>query len=675
MNLANLSLAARIYGAFGALVALLGLVGIVGYNGVRTTAGLFDSYRSAARQTMEIHDYVSDVSGMRLALVEYLVDPTADKAAEVVDWVKDVGTTDADGLAFFTAFPEELEAIATVTEESALYLEDFEKLLAARAAGDTATATALVNEMSAFGPQMAEIYTGMADRAEARQNALGPQATATAQFQEMFVLAISGIGVIAGLLAAYFTGRWLSGAIKRMTGAMQSLAGGDIDMEITGTEPTHELGQMARALQVFQTNAHAVRAADAEKDSRSAMTASRAKMMENFQLAFDSVIDATAAGDFTRRIDARFNDADIDRISANFNAMLESTNAALSEAGRVLGALANADLSERMEGTYQGAFADLQNDTNAVADKLGDIVSQLRETSNALKLATGEILAGANDLSERTTKQAATIEETSAAMEQLANTVTRNAQRASEASDNANQIAKVAEEGGAVMMEATQAMEKITVSSSKISNIIGLIDDIAFQTNLLALNASVEAARAGDAGKGFAVVAVEVRRLAQSAASASSEVKVLIDQSAVEVHGGTTLVASAAAKLDTMLSSVRSNTSLMDGIARDSKEQANGIQEVTIAVRQMDEMTQHNAALVEEMNAAIEQTESQASKVDGIVEIFNVGKTGNTAARPAAPAAKPQSTGARGLQARVKSAMGSYLSAGNAAIAKDWNEF
>jgi methyl-accepting chemotaxis protein len=673
MNLTNLSLAARIYGAFGTLVALLGLVGIVGYNGVHTLSYLFDSYRSAARQTMEIHDYVSDVAGMRLALVEYVVDPSQAKAAEVIAWVDDVGTTDADGLAFFTDFPEELVAIETVTEEARLYLEDFDKLVAAQAAGDTATAAALVAEMSAFGPQMSEIYSGMADRAEARQNALGPLATSTAQFQELFVLAISGVGVLAGLLAAYFTGRWLSGVITRMTQAMQSLAGGDIDMAITGTEPTHELGQMARALQVFQTNAQAVRVAEAEKDSRSALSVARARMMESFQAAFDSVIDATSAGDFTRRIDARFNDADIDRISANFNAMLETTNGALSEAGRVLGALANADLTERMEGTYHGAFAELQNDTNAVADKLGDIVSELRETSNALKLATGEILAGANDLSERTTKQAATIEETSAAMEQLANTVTKNAQRASEASDNANQIAKVAEEGGAVMIEATGAMERITSSSSKISNIIGLIDDIAFQTNLLALNASVEAARAGDAGKGFAVVAVEVRRLAQSAASASSEVKVLIDQSAIEVHGGTTLVASAAAKLDSMLGSVRSNTSLMDGIARDSKEQASGIQEVTIAVRQMDEMTQHNAALVEEMNAAIEQTESQASKVDGIVEIFTVGKTSQAASRPAA-AAQPQK-GVRGMQARVKSAMGSYLSSGNAAIAKDWNEF
>ena len=172
------------------------------------------------------------------------------------------------------------------------------------------------------------------------------------------------------------------------------------------------------------------------------------------------------------------------------------------------------------------------------------------------------------------------------------------------------------------MRTANAAMERISVSSGKISNIIGLIDDIAFQTNLLALNASVEAARAGDAGKGFAVVAVEVRRLAQSAASASSEVKVLIEQSAVEVTGGTRLVNDASERLARMLAGVRDNATLIDEIAKSGREQASAIAEVTTAVRQMDEMTQHNAALVEETNAAIEQTESQASELDRIVDIF-----------------------------------------------------
>jgi len=269
-----------------------------------------------------------------------------------------------------------------------------------------------------------------------------------------------------------------------------------------------------------------------------------------------------------------------------------------------------------------------------VADKLADIVRQLKSTSGSLRVATGEILSGANDLSDRTGKQAATIEETSAAVEQLAQTVAGNASKAEAASNQAGVITQTAEQGGAVMADTTRAMEQITASSAKISNIIGVIDDIAFQTNLLALNASVEAARAGDAGKGFAVVAVEVRRLAQSAASASSEVKALIEQSAREVKSGSLLVSDAAAKLDTVVASIRSNSEAMGEIARASRAQASAINEVRTAVRVMDEMTQHNAALVEETNAAIEQTEEQARRLDQVVNDFILAPAPGQAAMP-----------------------------------------
>ncbi|RYE52171.1 MAG: methyl-accepting chemotaxis protein, partial [Hyphomicrobiales bacterium] len=220
------------------------------------------------------------------------------------------------------------------------------------------------------------------------------------------------------------------------------------------------------------------------------------------------------------------------------------------------------------------------------------------------------------------------------------------------------------------MSRATLAMAQISASSGKISNIIGLIDDIAFQTNLLALNASVEAARAGDAGKGFAVVAVEVRRLAQSAAQASSDVKALIEMSAGEVGAGTKLVEEAAAKLASMLDAARSNSALMEGIARDSREQAGAIEEVTVAVRLMDEMTQHNAALVEETNAAIEQTEGQANELDRIVAVFHTddraSASRSVASKPARPAPRPAAT---------QKAAGAYLSHGNAAVSADWDEF
>ncbi len=295
-----------------------------------------------------------------------------------------------------------------------------------------------------------------------------------------------------------------------------------------------------------------------------------------------------------------------------------------------------------------------------------------------MKKGTGEILEGANDLSERTTKQAATVEETSATVEELAGTVMESAKQADDASAKSQTLALTAEETGGVVSKATDAMERITSSSAKISNVIGMIDDIAFQTNLLALNASVEAARAGEAGKGFAVVAVEVRRLAQSAAEASSEVKQLIEQSATEVEQGSKFVTIAADKLQGMIEGIQQNSTLMQGIAKSSREQASSIEEVNAAVRQMDEMTQHNAALVEETNAAIEQTDNQVVELDRIVDVFKLKGSGGhqpVAAQQAPSQAKPAGGDARALQGKVKDAAKSYLSEGSAAVDSDWAEF
>jgi methyl-accepting chemotaxis protein/uncharacterized membrane-anchored protein YhcB (DUF1043 family) len=482
------------------------------------------------------------------------------------------------------------------------------------------------------------------------------------------------------LLVAAGFGLWFSWSvtrpISRLTGTMKALAEGELDIEVTGSGRHDEIGEMARTVEVFRENALKITSmTDEERAAAERRGIERTEMMQALQMAFGEVVDAAVAGDFSKRVEAEFPDRELNVIAASINNLVETVDRGLGETGRVLSALARTDLTHRVEGDYQGAFHQLKSDTNEVAEKLGEIVGRLRETSRTLKTATGEILSGANDLSERTTKQAATIEETSAAMDQLSATVLQNAQRAKDASVVAGGVTRTAEEGGAVMLQATDAMERITASSGKISNIIGLIDDIAFQTNLLALNASVEAARAGEAGKGFAVVAVEVRRLAQSAAQASSEVKVLIEQSETEVKTGSKLVTDAAKKLEAMLTAARSSNGLMDSIAKESQDQAASIEEVNSAVRQMDEMTQHNAALVEETNASIERTEEQAAELDRIVEVFTLASEETRrpplhAREPAAPA-----RGIKGLQERVKSAARSYLSQGNAAVDKSWEEF
>ncbi len=396
-------------------------------------------------------------------------------------------------------------------------------------------------------------------------------------------------------------------------------------------------------------------------------------MMSELQSAFGVVVDAAAVGDFSKRVNADFPDEELNNLAFGVNSLVETVDRGISETGDVLSALANADLTRRMEGDYQGAFLQLKNDANAVGEKLGNVILQLRATSRELKHATGDILSGANDLSERTTKQAAAIEETSASTEQLADTVNENTKRAKTAQKTVDEAREVAERGGEVMDEANQAMERITSSSNKISNIIGMIDDIAFQTNLLALNASVEAARAGEAGKGFAVVAVEVRRLAQSAAEASNEVKALIEQSVTEVDGGSKLVAQASENLQGIVSSVRGVTTLMNEIAQESQDQATAINDISQSIREMDEMTQHNAALVEETNAAIDQTEAQASELDRVVEQFKVDQNGSTSDFDESAADRKMES----MQKPIAAPPPPNAQRGNQALAEDpdWQEF
>ncbi len=529
--------------------------------------------------------------------------------------------------------------------------------------------------IDASGARMSNKLAALTVAIGSRQSELGSAGQAETDRTLLLLGAAGGAALLIGLGFALWIGRTVPGSVRAMAGDMRRIAEGDLDAALTTRAAGSELTQMAEALEVFRRNGRAVRDMDALKAEEARQAAGRLAAREAMLQEVRRVVGMALAGDFSGRIAEGRADADLADFVASLNSVMATVEGGIEQTASVLDSLAGADLSRRVEGDYPGVFGRLKTATNVAADTFGTVVRRLQVTSRALKTATGEMLSGSGELADRTTRQAATIEQTAAAMEQLSGTVSSTAARAVEASAKTQAASALADEGGQVMHRATEAMERITTSSGKISSIIALIDDIAFQTNLLALNASVEAARAGEAGKGFAVVAVEVRRLAQSAAQASAEVKSLIEQSGTEVAGGSKLVAQAASKLGAILGAVRENSALMAAISDATRGQAASIAEVNAAIRTMDEMTQHNAALVEESNAAIEQAEGQSAELDRIVEVFRL------EAMPAADApvsrgrARPADSPVAAMRNKIRQAAATFLRDGNAAVDDEWQEF
>jgi len=302
----------------------------------------------------------------------------------------------------------------------------------------------------------------------------------------------------------------------------------------------------------------------------------------------------------------------------------------LREAISLANVLASGDLNAQFSAKYSDEFRELFQALNQMGINLKATILDVRNCAETVRQAASEIAAGNQDLSQRTEEQASSLEETSASMEELASTVKQNvdnAQRADQLTDNAS---KIAAKGGHMMTDVMGTMNLINNSSKNIVGITNVIDGIAFQTNILALNAAVEAARAGEQGRGFAVVASEVRNLAQRSATAAKEIKKLIDNSVLQIDSGTKLVNKVGNTMQEILSSINNVTEIMAEISAASREQGSGIEQINQAVAQMDEVTQQNAALVEEAAASAESLENQANEVTSAISIFNVGKTART---------------------------------------------
>jgi len=313
----------------------------------------------------------------------------------------------------------------------------------------------------------------------------------------------------------------------------------------------------------------------------------------------------------------------------------------LADAVKVAKSVAAGDLTNKIVVNTSDETGQLLRALKEMNESLVRIVSEVRGGTETIATASDQIASGNMDLSGRTETQASSLEETASSMEELTSTVKQNADSAYQANQLAMSASEVAVKGGAVVSQVVDTMGSINESAKKIVDIIGVIDSIAFQTNILALNAAVEAARAGEQGKGFAVVATEVRQLAQRSAAAAKEIKSLIDDSVEKVDTGAKLVDQAGATMQEIVESVKRVTDIMGEISVASKEQTDGIEQVNQAINQMDEVTQQNAALVEEAAAAAGSLQEQAVNLSHVVSVFKLGDAGKTAAVVASPRPAP----------------------------------
>jgi methyl-accepting chemotaxis protein len=369
-----------------------------------------------------------------------------------------------------------------------------------------------------------------------------------------------------------------------------------------------------------------------------------ARVMSDFDEAVGGIVRAAMAGDFSQRVPLDGKDGVMRNLASSLNTMCDTLGKAFDDVVRVLSALSEGDLTQRITAEYEGNFGVLKDNANKTAERIGAAIADVKAATREVTNASSEISTSTTDLSQRTEEQAASLEQTSASMEEMAATVKKNAENAQHANESAANAREVANRGGEVVAKAVEAMGEIEGSSRKISDIIGVIDEIARQTNLLALNAAVEAARAGEAGRGFAVVASEVRNLAQRSSQAAKDIKDLIISSNGQVQGGVELVNKAGSALAEIVDSINKVAHIVADIATASSEQATGIEQVNKALTQMDEVTQQNSALVEENAATAKTLDEQANAMSERLSFFRVGDEGEGAVKLAqrSQAAKPQ---------------------------------
>lgn len=462
---------------------------------------------------------------------------------------------------------------------------------------------------------------------------------------------IAIVATFISILIYLILNRGIARPATRIAHALEQLSNGDTNVEFDSMVNDTEIGKIARVSNVFRDSlinnqrmadeqetflkeqqimatkqAHLLEEQKVMADKQQAAAddaAEQRAQTDKFQNEMRTTVEAAAVGVFSNRILCTFSDPDLAGFTQSINSLIDGVDKGIAETTRVVTCLSESNLGERMEGDFLGTFATLQNSVNEALATLSTVIESVSESAGRITSETSQISEAAQQLSHRTEAQAETLGHTSTALNQLTISVNSVAQGAQEVNAVVSDTKDYTEESAQVVVKAIEAMSAIKESSTEISTIINIINDIAFQTNLLSLNAGVEAARAGAAGRGFAVVASEVRGLAQRSSDAAHEIGVLINKSGDEVSRGVALVDRAGASLQKISSSVASIASHIENVATSAIEQATGLSEINAAISQLDEVTQQNVAMFEETTASTLSLSQETDTLFDTVSMFN----------------------------------------------------
>ena len=557
---------------FALVVVLLLLQGVLGMRSVSELNAQAEKLGDRMEQSLMTANLDRLLSEVRRL---YLMTLTASNAADQKRTLEQLQKKTAERADAFKAFSDRISDPSTKASMDKLnavlstYDALGEKFVTVVKASRVYEAKAIIAEMIPIGGEAGILMQDMINEIGARSHDDQKAAALAAEFAYITTIGAIVLAALVAAGAALLSLVRVTRPIGAITHSMNMLASGNNEISIPHTDRHDEIGEMAAAVSVFRDNAVARERLELETENNRSTS-------ESERLARDEHNARTAA-------DVSF---------------------AVESIARGLKGLSDGDMTFRLDIPFAGQLEPLRANFNESVAKLQSVLQSVGENARMIDAGANEIRSAANDLSRRTEQQAASVEETAAALEQVTTAVKDSAVRAGEAGKLVEQTRHGAERSGEIVHQAVNAMEAIEKSSSEIGNIIGVIDDIAFQTNLLALNAGVEAARAGEAGRGFAVVAQEVRELAQRSANAAKEIKTLISASAAEVDTGVGLVRSTGEALVEIEQLVNRVNDSVDTIATAAREQATGLHEINTSVNHMDQMTQQNAAMVEETSAA-----------------------------------------------------------------------